>query len=188
MISKLNPKLLFDRFDTTSNLLQTLFFELAKNPEIQRELQAEIDDEASTLGDKPISYESLHKMKFLDMVISETLRKWPPAPFMDRECTKDYELDLGNRTKFTIKKGQIVNLPFFALQRDERYFPNPEKFDPHRFSDENKDSIVPGSYNPFGSGPRVCIGKKTTKLLKTIEIFLISLTNFYRKPIRFDGS
>lgn len=141
---------------------------MAKNPSVQQELQVEIDEVAATLGNKPISYETLHKMKFLDMVISETLRKWPPAPQIDRECTKDYELDLGNGTKFTIKKGQIVNLPFRALHHDERYFPNPEKFDPHRFSDENRDSIIPGSYIPFGSGPRVCIGKCKLFILKTV--------------------
>lgn len=97
------------------------------------------------------------------MVISETLRKWPPAPFSDRECTKDYECEMGDGKKFTIKKGQVINLPFYSIQRDSRFFPNPEKFDPHRFSDENKDSIVSGSYNPFGSGPRVCIGKLLLK-------------------------
>lgn len=104
-------------------------------------------------------YETLHKLKYLDMVISETLRKWSPAPFIDRKCTKDYELDLGDGKKLTIKKDQLVFLPFYALHHDERYFPDPEKFEPKRFSDENKDAIVPGSFNPFGSGPRVCIGK-----------------------------
>lgn len=78
---------------------------------------------------------------------------------MDRECTKDYEIELGDGKKLTIKKGQLVFLPFYSLHHDERYFPNPEKFDPYRFSDANKDSIVSGSYLPFGSGPRVCIGK-----------------------------
>lgn len=148
-----------NRFDGTSDLLQLIFYELAKNPSIQQKLQAEIDEVATTLGKEAISYEALHKMKFLDMVVSETLRKWSPATLIDRECTKDYELELENGKKITIKKGQLVFIPFYSMHHDERYFPNPEKFDPCRFSDENKDSIVPGSFLPFGSGPRVCIGE-----------------------------
>jgi cytochrome P450 family 9 len=137
-------------FDTTSNLLQQLSFELARNSDVQRELQDEIDSVLADLDGEAISYEALHKMKYLDMVISETLRKWPPAPQTDRTCSKDYNIDLGNGKKITIQKGQTVFLPIYHIQHDPNYFPDPEKFDPNRFSDENKNSIIPGSYLPFG--------------------------------------
>jgi len=68
-------------------------------------------------------------------------------------------LRLGNGKFVSIKKDTLVFLPFYQLHRDSEYFPNPEKFDPYRFSDENKDSIVSGTYLPFGIGPRACIGK-----------------------------
>lgn len=139
-------------FDTTSNLLQSITFHLSKNPDIQEELYREISEVAATLDGKPVTYEALHKMTYLDMVISEGLRIQPPAPQMDRQCTKDYQMDLGNGKSIAIKKGDIVLLPFYSLHHDADYFPNPEKFDPSRFSAENKSSIVVGSYLPFGLG------------------------------------
>jgi len=149
----------FGGFDTTSNLLQSSTLELALNPEVQEELYCEISEVTQSLDGKPVSYEVLHKMKFLDMVVSEALRKNPPFPAIDRSCTKDYDLDLGNGKTVFIKKGDQVFLSIHQLHRDPEYFPNPEKFDPYRFSDENKDSIVSGTYLPFGIGPRACIGK-----------------------------
>ena len=146
--------------DTTSNLLQTIAFELSLNPEIQKEMQIEIDEVSATLDGKPVSYETLHKMKYLDMVISEGLRKYPPAPQTDRVCFKDYDVQLENGKKITIKKGETIFLPTHHFHHDERFFKNPEEFDPTRFNDENKQLIVPGSYSPFGLGPRACIGQK----------------------------
>lgn len=58
-----------------------------------------------------------------------------------------------------IRKGEPVLIPFFKIHRDEKYFPNPNTFDPERFSNENKDNIKPFTYMPFGLGPRNCIGK-----------------------------
>ncbi len=92
----------------------------------------------------------------MDMVISETLRLWPPAPGTDRLCVKDYQYDDG-QLKFKLDKGTVLSLPFVSLQHDEKYWDNPKKFNPDRFSDENKDKIVPGTYLPFGVGPRNCI-------------------------------
>lgn len=141
-------------FDTSTVTLKMTTYELAKNPDVQQELIAEIDEVLA--GGKPVTYETLHKMKFMDMVVSETLRKWPPAGQIDRCCNKDYLLDLDNGKTVQIKKGEIIFLPVHNIQNDPAYFPNPEKFDPHRFSDENKSSIVSGTYIPFGSGPRIC--------------------------------
>lgn len=159
------------RFDTTSNLLQAICYELAFDTDIQRDLHEEIDAVVATLDNQPISYEALHKLKFLDMVISEGLRKWPPAPQIDRSCSKDFDLDLGNGKTVTIKKGEIVFLPIYHLQHDPNYFKNPEKFDPYRFSDENKDSIIPGTYFPFGLGPRTCIGSRFALMEAKLLLF-----------------
>lgn len=158
-------------FDTTSTLLNYLCYELARNEQVQRELQDEIDKVLEELNGDPISFEKLHKIKFLDMVISEILRLWPPAPQTDRTCSKDYKVDLGNDKSFVIKKSQSVFLPIFHIHRDPTYFPDPEKFDPQRFSDENKDSIVPGTYFPFGLGPRTCIGSRFALMEAKLLVF-----------------
>lgn len=70
-----------------------------------------------------------------------------------------------------IRKGTGVQIPAFAIHRDPQYFPNPEKFDPERFSEENKHSINPFAYMPFGVGPRNCIGK--------LIIFIIVLMKYF---------
>ena len=146
-------------------------YELATNLDVQKELLEEVDSVVSTLAGKKISYEALHKMKFLDMVISESLRKWSPTVQTDRKCLQDYKIHLGNGKIITIKKGEIVSIPIHHLHRDPDYFPNPEKFDPHRFSDENKDSIIQGSYLPFGLGPRACIGSRFALMEGKLLIF-----------------
>lgn len=92
----------------------------------------------------------------MDMFISETLRLWPPAPGTDRVCVKDYSYDDG-QVKFMVEKDTVLQIPIVGLHRDEKYWEDPKKFNPERFSDENKDNITPGAYFPFGVGPRNCI-------------------------------
>lgn len=72
---------------------------------------------------------------------------------------KDFLYD-GEKHHITIKEGQNVYIPTHGLHHDPKYYPNPERFDPSRFSEENKHLLVPGTYLPFGSGPRVCIGSR----------------------------
>lgn len=145
-------------FDTTSTLLTFASYELALNPAVQNRLYEEIRDMNASLGGKRIDYDVLQKMKYLDQVITEALRKWPPAALTDRKCVRDYAYDDGE-LKFKIEKGSAFWIPIYALHRDPKYYPEPEKFDPERFNDENKNNIVPGTYVPFGTGPRNCIGK-----------------------------
>lgn len=95
-------------------------------------------------------------MKYLDQVVSETLRKWPPFPMTDRLCVKDYHYNDGDR-KLTIEKGTSVMLPIYALHHDANYFDEPEKFNPDRFSDVNKGNIAACTYLSFGIGPRNCV-------------------------------
>lgn len=143
-------------FDTSSTLLSFLAYELCINPGIQEQLYVEIKETHNSLGGKRLTYDALQKMKYMDMVISETLRLWPPAPGTDRVCVKDYDYDDG-QCKFKIEKGTVLTIPFVGLHLDEKYFHNPNKFDPDRFRDDNKDKIIPGTYLPFGFGPRNCI-------------------------------
>ena len=81
---------------------------------------------------------------------------YPPAVMTDRRCVKTYTLP--TEPPFTLKPGDMVLVPIYALHHDPEYFPNPEKFDPERFSDENRGNIKNYTYLPFGSGPRNFIG------------------------------
>lgn len=92
--------------------------------------------------------------------VAESLRKWPTAVAADRRVTKKYTIPHADDSPaLTLNKDQLIWISIYGLHRDPKIFPNPENFDPERFSDENKDNIDPYTYIPFGSGPRNCIGK-----------------------------
>ncbi|XP_019557478.3 probable cytochrome P450 9f2 [Aedes albopictus] len=160
--------------ETVSTCLTFLAYELLINPDVQEKLYQEIMEVERSLGGKSVGYDQLQSMKYMDMVVSENLRLWPPAPFSDRYCAKDYRYDDGQGTRVTIEKGQIVWFPTTALQHDPEYFPNPYKFDPERFSEQNRDKIRSGTYLPFGIGPRACIGSRLALLeVKVVAYYLV---------------
>lgn len=144
-------------FESSSLIMAALSYEIAIQPEIQERLYAEIKKTQAELNGKPLDYDTLQKMKYFDQVVSETLRKWPPLPITDRYCIKDYWYDDGER-RLLIEKGTGISVPIVAFHYDPQYFPNPQRFDPERFSEANKQNIVSGSYMPFGIGPRNCMG------------------------------
>lgn len=85
----------------------------------------------------------------------ETLRMYPPVPTLTRICVQDYKM---KNTDVVIEKDTSILISTLGLQRDPEYFPNPDKFDPERFSEENKKNRHPFVHLPFGDGPRNCIG------------------------------
>ncbi|KAK9752526.1 Cytochrome P450 [Popillia japonica] len=118
-------------------------------------------------------------MKYMDMIISETLRKWPGVTATDRVCSKPYTIQPSNLNEEPVhlKPGDVIFVPINGIQRDPKYFPNPDVFDPERFSDENKGNIKPYTYMPFGLGPRNCIGSRFA-ILETKTIFFLMLSKF----------
>jgi len=108
--------------------------------------------------------QSLFPMYFTSLlfvsVFTETLRKYPTVPFLDRISCSDYELPApnGNGT-IILPAGTGVYIPVYALHHDTTYHPEPGKFDPDRFTQENINSRPNYTYIPFGEGPRMCIGK-----------------------------
>ncbi|XP_065342833.1 uncharacterized protein LOC135941346 [Cloeon dipterum] len=159
----------FAGYETVATVLAFLAHELAENPEVQERLREEVD---ATIQEGPLSYESVVGMKYLDMVISETLRKYPPAVGTDRTCIKNYKIP---GTEHVIEAGMILSVPIYPLHRDPEYFPEPEKFDPERFSEENKADIKPYTYLPFGVGPHNCIGMRFALLeVKLCVIHLLA--------------
>ncbi|XP_013146830.1 PREDICTED: cytochrome P450 9e2-like [Papilio polytes] len=149
-------------FETISSVMTFALYELAVNPDMQERLLQEIRENEQKNGGK-FDYTSIQNMKYLDMIVSEVLRKWPPAISLDRLCMNDYNLGKPNKTAaqdYIIRKGEIVTIPVWSIHYDPKFYSNPEKFDPERFSDENKHLIKPFTYIPFGLGPRNCIGSR----------------------------
>ncbi|XP_065080392.1 uncharacterized protein LOC135703195 [Ochlerotatus camptorhynchus] len=162
--------------DTVSTAMVFMAYELAMNPDVQQKLSEEIAEANKQLARKPLTYDTLQKMKYMDMVVSESLRKWP-VPVFDRKCVRDYVVDDDAGLKFTIDAGACIWVPVHGIHRDPKYYPNPEKFDPERFSEENRANIDMTMYMPFGSGPRNCIGSRFA-LMEIKAIMYALLLNF----------
>nr|ARO50431.1 cytochrome P450 [Chironomus tentans] len=163
-------------FDTVATAMTFMAYELVANQDIQQKLYEEIAQVEEELEGGMLTYERIQSMKYMDQVVSEALRKWPPAPVTDRICTKDYQVSYDDK-KFIIEKGISFLIPIWGIHNDPRYFPNPEKFDPERFSDENKKNIQDSTYLPFGSGNRNCIGSRFA-LMEMKTVFYYLLLNF----------
>ncbi|XP_011706859.1 PREDICTED: cytochrome P450 9e2-like [Wasmannia auropunctata] len=182
----------FAGFETSSALMCFVAQELAVNQDVQDRLRKEVQQHLAE-GNGEISYESLMKMSYMDMVISETLRKYPPMPFIDRRCAKRYELPPSQPgcKSIIVEPADPLVLCIYAIHRDPKYFPNPDKFDPERFSEENKDNILPYTYLPFGHGPRKCIGNRfalmETKILiaHLLQKFTLKTTDKTVEPVIF---
>ena len=169
----------------TADLLGATLYYIIAHPEIYSKLVEEQDavfsnDDAGKNGD--ISEEEVGQLEYLDMVIAETCRlccidKTP------RVCTKSWKIP--NSDTF-IPAGTQILMPISAIHRDPDIWENPEEFNPERFSKENKSKIKNGSYLPFGTGPRQCLGNNYIKLhIKLTITHLIrnyDLENFENLP------
>lgn len=116
-----------------------------------------------------LTYESINDMKFIDLCVKETLRKYPGLPILNRICTKDYEIPDLN---YTIKKGTSIIISLLGIHRDEKFFPNPNKYDPDRFSEERHD-YDGDMYMPFGAGPRNCIAFRMGLVVSKLAIVIL---------------
>ena len=93
-------------------------------------------------------------------MFTETLRMYPINSILERKCCSDYEMPAYNGIgTITLPAGTGFYIPVLGLHFDAAYFPEPQKFDPDRFTEENKSSRPKYTYIPFGEGPRMCIGK-----------------------------
>ncbi|XP_055529180.1 probable cytochrome P450 9f2 [Wyeomyia smithii] len=177
-------------FDTISTAMVFLCYEVALNPDVQQKLFEEISATEKALEGKRLTYDTLQSMTYMDMVVSESLRMWPVAA-VDRLCAKDYHLNDGEGLKFTIDKGTCIWFPVYGIHQDPKYYPNPQKFDPERFSEANRSNINLSAYLPFGLGPRNCIGSRFALMeMKAIIYQLLLHFSFERTeqtqvPIQF---
>lgn len=141
-------------YETTASLLSFMTYFLATNPDCQGRIIREVDDFAGT-GDSGMTYDNIQKMDYLDMFLQETLRMYPPAGRYNREPARDVII---KGIKF--EKGMDVTFSTHAMHRNPKYWPQPDKFDPERFSPENVGNIQQCTFIPFGIGPRNCVGMK----------------------------
>lgn len=136
--------------ETTANALSWAWVLLAQHPDITAKLRAEL---STVLAGRTPTLADLRNLRYTEMIIKEVMRLYPPIPGVGREPIEDIEIG-----GYFIEKGSDIALMFYPVHHDERWFPNPETFDPERFSPEREKDIPRYAYLPFGGGPRVCIG------------------------------
>lgn len=139
----------FAGFETTSTLLCFMAHELACNPDIQQKLKDDIMAIETQLENESVTYDMIKEFKYMEMVVSESLRLWPPVFQTDRQVTKPYRLQ-GNGVSVTLTTNDSIWIPIYGLHLDANYWPEPKRFDPERFNDENRKHIRAGTYLPFG--------------------------------------
>jgi cytochrome P450 family 6 len=151
-------------------------YELAINQEIQNKAREEVFNKLAKYDGK-LSYESINAMRYIDQCIYEVLRKYPTVQ-LQRVASKEYKIP---DTNITIPTGTSVYIPVYAFHYDEKIFPEPEKFDPNRFTQEEIQKRHSMSFLTFGNGPRSCIGKRFGLLV--VKLGLIKILMNYRFTI-----
>ncbi|XP_067140699.1 cytochrome P450 3A31-like [Centruroides vittatus] len=158
-------------YDTTSTMLAWCTHYLVKHPEEQERVRLEINEH---IENNKIEYADLPKLKYLSQVISETLRLRTLSPLLtNRKCSKDFHYK-----NIIIPKGVSVMIPVPNLLKDCRYWKEPENFNPDRFSSKNAGLIDPSIYQPFGYGPRGCIGMRMAQTV--MKLTLSNLIKHYK--------
>lgn len=137
--------------ETTANALTWTWYLLSQNPEAEAKLHEEID---RVLQGRLPTFADVAQLKYTEMVLAESMRLYPPAWALGRLALE--ECDIGG---YVVPKKSLVLMSQFVMHRDPRYFNDPLRFDPSRWTAEARETRPQFSYFPFGGGPRRCIGE-----------------------------
>lgn len=146
--------------ETTSNALTWTLYLLSQHPEIEEKLLAELE---TVLGDRIPALEDIRNLPYTEMVLKEAIRLYPPAWNIGRMPHEDTQLG-----GITIKQYSPLFISIYAIHRDERWYPESEKFDPQRWTKDNEAKLPKYAYLPFGGGPRICIGNAFAMMEATL--------------------
>jgi cytochrome P450 len=158
--------LLIAGYETVSDSLTWTLLLLARHADVETRLRAEL---TTVLGGRAATAADLDRLVYTKMVVSESLRLYPTAYIGGYEPLDDYELGDG-----WIPRGSLVLMCQYIVHRDERWFPEPERFDPERWSPERQVERPRYAYFPFGGGPRQCIGEHFAWMEATLVLATIA--------------
>ena len=144
--------LLLAGHETTALALTFTFFVLAQQPRVETELLAELDD---VLGDEPPTVADLNDLAYLERVVTESMRLYPPVPGIVREPVEDDRIG-----GYRIPAGVTVSMNQHVVHRDSRWYDDPMAFRPERWTDDFRESLPRLAYFPFAAGPRRCVGDR----------------------------
>jgi len=138
-------------YETVANALIWTWYLLSQNLDCERRCHEEVD---SVLQGRLPTVEDLPRLHYVEMVMAESMRLYPPAWAMGRYARNDFQLG-----EYRLPARTTVLISQFVTHRDPRYFPDPLRFDPQRFTAEAKSKRAKFTYFPFGAGVRQCIGE-----------------------------
>lgn len=147
--------------ETVANLLTWTWYLLSRHPDVEARLLGEID---AALGDRTPTAADLPRLPYAGQVVAEALRLYPPAAVLTREATSDFAIG-----GYPVARGTEIVVSPWVIQRDPRYFRDPETFDPDRWSNGLASRLPRFAYFPFGGGPRLCLGRS----FATMETLLV---------------
>jgi cytochrome P450 len=161
--------------ETTAALLSWIFVLLATNPRVFNKLRTIVlEDFGSAESGKKVDFASIKSCRYLQHVISETLRLYPPVPLNNRQAVRDTILPVGGgadgERPVAVRKGQIVGFTVYWMhRRPDLWGEDADQFRPERFDGRKLD----WSFLPFSGGPRICLGRKLTLLARKRPVFSI---------------
>jgi cytochrome P450 len=136
--------------ETTANALTWTWYLLGESPAVEARLIAEVD---RLLGGRPPTVADIASLSYVEKVVTESMRLYPPAWIIGRRALVDYPIG-----EYVAPARSIMVMSPYVLQRDGRFFPDPGRFNPDRWTPEFRAALPPFAYFPFGGGPRRCIG------------------------------
>jgi cytochrome P450 len=152
--------------ETTAVTLAWTFYLLSQNPDIEAKLHAEVDE---VFAGRVPSMADVGRLPYSEMVLSESMRLYPPAWALQRTAVNDCEIG-----GYVVPKGSQVLMSQYVMHHDPRFFPDPERFDPERWTKEARDVRPQFSYFPFGGGLRRCIGDAFAMMEATLLLTLLA--------------
>jgi cytochrome P450 len=158
--------------ETTANALAWTWYLLSQNPDAERAMHEEID---RVLHGRVPTIADLASLPYVEKVVTESMRLYPPAWIIGRRALEDYPIG-----GYVLPARSIVVVSPYLIQRDARYFAEPDRFVPDRWTPEFKSSLPPFAYFPFGGGARRCIGES----FAWMELVLVASTIAQRWRLR----
>jgi cytochrome P450 len=161
--------------ETSASVITWVLYLLSLYPEMEARI---VDELNNVIGNSPLQLTHLPQLSYLDRVIKETLRLYPPGWLIGRTPLNDTKLSSSGTT---IRKGELIYISPFIIHRDARYFKDPLKFDPDRWAGDLEGTLPKGSYLPFSNGYHVCIGQQFALMeIKVILAYLLMHFHFAR--------
>jgi len=165
--------------ETTALAMTYAWWLMTEHPETLERARAEVDE---VIGDRRPGLEDVEALPYVDAVVKEAMRLYPPAWVIGREAIEDVEIG-----EYTVPEGAQVLLPQCLIHRKAEYFDEPEAFRPERWLDGLEDELPRYAYFPFGGGPRICIGNHFANMESILVTATIlqraELTNVTDRPL-----